>query len=455
MKKKTQKYILENQLFTKEDKILVAVSGGIDSMLLLTFLYELGYQIGVAHVNYGKRGADSDADETFVSEWAAARNVPFWVRKYEEKNGVLRGGSFQARARNFRYEWFENLCQTFDYQYIATAHHADDNTETALMNLARGTGLRGLVAMLPKQGRVVRPLLWAQKSLLLATAALQKIAFRHDVSNDTNDYDRNFVRHEIVPKLTHLNANFLETMFQNQQYFNESQHFIDYFLQPIVNELITVKNEFLTIIKTSTLDNYPAPRLILFECLKKFNFKNLQIDKIFDALKSQTASGKRFDSETHQLFLHHKDLEIYTKNALTEGGNFLPQNIDLSDIQPHQPIKIGDLIFSLENLQAENFVFPFKKDKNFAYFDFEKLNFPMTIRTARQGDTFQPLGMNGKSKKVSDFFTQTKFSFLQKNNQKILIHKNETEILWIIGQRSDERCRVGEGTRWVLCVEKT
>lgn len=450
MKKKLQKYIIDNQLFTQADKILVAVSGGIDSMLLLTFLYELGYQIGVAHVNYGKRGADSDADEALVQAWASARKIPFWARKYDEKTEVLRGGSFQARARNFRYEWFEYLCQTFDYQYIATAHHADDNTETALMNLARGTGLRGLVAMLPKQGRVVRPLLWVQKSLLLATAISQKIPFRHDVSNDTNDYDRNFVRHEIVPKLEHLNANFAVTMLQNQQYFNESQTFIDFFLTPILKELIEVESEFVTKIKTCELKKYPAPRLILFECLKPFNFKNLQIDKIFEASQSQTASGKRFDSETHELFLHHGNIEIHLKNTPTEGVDFLPKSIDLTNMQPNQVIKFENLIFSLKE---KNLDFQFNKEKNLAYLDFEKLNFPLTLRTAQKGDFFQPLGMNGKSKKISDFFTQTKFSFQKKQHQKILTHKDGTEILWIIGQRSDERSKVGEGTRWVLCME--
>ncbi|MFM2268115.1 MAG: tRNA(Ile)-lysidine synthase [Bacteroidota bacterium] len=451
-----RKKIIDNQLFTHSDKLLIAVSGGVDSMTLAWLLHHLGYQIALAHVNYQRRGDASDADETLVRAWAMENKIPFFVENFT-KNLSSKNTNFQALAREFRYDWFEKLLETHHFDYILTAHHANDNAETALLNLTRGAGLAGFSGIKPKQGRRVRPLLWATKKLILEFAMLQKIPFRNDASNFTDDYDRNFLRNQIIPNFENLNPKFVETLNQNLLHISDYQQFINQFFDDLREKEIHQQPDNSFLIERKTIENATNPTLFLFELLKNFGATNQTIAQIWKAMNQITKSGKRFETYSNSIFLERDFLKIEKKfsennilppfggagGGYTGGGAFLEKkSFENENIIIFENLKLE----IVENVEIEF-------DIKFVYFDFDKIKFPLEISNFQLGDTFQPLGMNGKSKKLSEWFRQSKFSSKEKKEIKILKEKESSQILWLIGHRADERFKITSATKRILKVE--
>jgi tRNA(Ile)-lysidine synthase len=448
MKHKFNQYIIENQLFTKKDKLLVAVSGGVDSIVLCHLLKQSGYDFDIAHCNFQLRGEESNGDEIFVGNYASEMGVKCHKIRFDtegaskkEKTGI------QETARNLRYEWFENIRQQFDYQCIVTAHHASDNVETVLFNLARGTGIQGLKGILPKNGYIVRPLLGLKKEDILLFSTVKRLAFREDSSNKTDKYARNFIRQHIIPDFKTINPDFENTMVENMGRFKELETLLNHFIEPIkANCLKLIDNQYF--IDKKALTQYPAVSTILFELLKDFNFNNSQVKQILYNQSDKTKVGTKFYSVTHELLIDRafyvvKTIETPENTQNTEGGYFLIEKNQGSLNIPNTSIFFS---FSMEKRTK------IEANKTVAQLDFDKLSFPLKLRKWQEGDRFHPLGMGGKSQKLSDFFTHLKLSAFEKD--KIwLFETANNEICWVVNYRIDERFKISEETKRCFQIE--
>jgi tRNA(Ile)-lysidine synthase len=448
MKHKFNQYIIENQLFTKKDKLLVAVSGGVDSIVLCHLLKQSGYDFDIAHCNFQLRGEESNGDEIFVGNYASEMGVKCHKIRFDtegaskkEKTGI------QETARNLRYEWFENIRQQFDYQCIVTAHHASDNVETVLFNLARGTGIQGLKGILPKNGYIVRPLLGLKKEDILLFSTVKRLAFREDSSNKTDKYARNFIRQHIIPDFKTINPDFENTMVENMGRFKELETLLNHFIEPIkANCLKLIDNQYF--IDKKALTQYPAVSTILFELLKDFNFNNSQVKQILYNQSDKTKVGTKFYSVTHELLIDRafyvvKTIETPENTQNTEGGYFLIEKNQSSLNIPNTSIFFS---FSMEKRTK------IEANKTVAQLDFDKLSFPLKLRKWQEGDRFHPLGMGGKSQKLSDFFTHLKLSAFEKD--KIwLFETANNEICWVVNYRIDERFKISEETKRCFQIE--
>ena len=452
MIKKTHQYILHNQLFSKKDKLLVAVSGGVDSMVLCYVLAHLEYDIAFAHCNYQLRGDESEGDQQFVENYAEKMGVKCHTKRFDtEVYARARKIGIQEAARDLRYEWFDTLRQTFDYQWVITAHHASDSVETVLFNFAKGTGLRGLKGILPKNNTVVRPLLWATKNEIKAFAETENIAYRDDSSNFTDKYTRNFIRFKILPQFKILNPDFENTARQNINRINEAQVLLDFFMDKIKLEIAhTVDNQYF--IHRNKLAAYPSVSTILYEILRDFGFNNTQVEEILFDNKRKTKTGTKYYSADFELLID-RDFFIVQKKETNNSPKLIgTEGVD----QEMFFININDLSIEIYNSKFEiSHIFPpnisILKTENTAQFDFDSLSFPLKLRRWKAGDVFQPFGMKGKKQKVSDYFTHHKFSDFEKRKTWIL-ETAKAEICWIVGGRTDHRFRINTDTKHCFSI---
>jgi tRNA(Ile)-lysidine synthase len=448
MKQKFNQYIAENHLFTEEDKLLVAVSGGVDSMVLCHLLHESGYSFDIAHCNFQLRGDESDGDEIFVENYANNIGVKCHKIRFDtegvskkEKTGI------QETARSLRYDWFEKIRQQFNYQCIPTAHHASDNIETVLFNLSRGTGLQGLTGISPKNGFIVRPLLGFKKEDIILFSKAKRIDFREDSSNETDKYSRNFIRQHIIPDFKKVNPSFENTMIENIEHFKELGCLFDYFIKTIKeNCLKFIDNQYL--IDKKAINQYPSVSTILFEILKDFNFNNNQVKQILYDQSDKTKVGTKFYSATHELLIDRDFYVVKTFQKMgnaqnTEGVYFSIESDTDSVILPNAQVFLS--YFNDKPIEIDS-------DKNTAYLDFNKLTFPLTLRHWQKGDTFQPLGMGGKRQKLSDFFTHLKLSTFEKN-EIWLLETAEKQICWVVNYRIDERFKITNNTQRFVKIQ--
>lgn len=444
MEKEFEKYIEDNQLFSKKDRILMTVSGGIDSMVLCHLLHRLGYQFSVAHCNFGLRGEESDGDELFVKEKASEMGVRCHSKFFDTEGVSAKNKiSIQEAARLVRYKWFEELRKMYHYKSIVTAHHANDNVETVLFNFTKGTGLRGMRGILPKNQHVVRPLLWATKDMIWAYASEHKIVYREDSSNSSDKYMRNFIRHQVVPALESINPNFIETATDNLLRFTEAYNLLRYFINQIKNNLIQYDDEHI-IIDLNALSSYPSVETLLYEILKEYAFHPNQISQILQQNNMKTKTGATFYSDSHVLLVDRNSLIVKKNEAIRHESEFtIEKNTHLVFISDNQQI-----LFNTLNTPLNEII----KNKNIAFLDSDKLTFPLKLRHWRKGDIFQPFGMKGKSQKLSDFFTHNKISNFEKDKIWIL-ETAKGEICWIVGYRLDERFKITDGTHSILQVK--
>ena len=422
MYRKFFQYNQEQNLFFPNDKILLAVSGGMDSMVLAHLLLRSGQTFGIAHCNFSLRGKESDIDQSFVEAWATQHSILFHTIRFDtQEYAVKHKLSTQMAARELRYNWFNSLVNQQGYTKIAVAHHANDLAETLLLNLTRGTGLKGLCSMAPANGNIIRPLLFANRDEIEKYAKEKNILFCEDKTNAFDDYARNYIRHHIIPGLENLNPSLIGTLLYNNRYLSQAQSLIAQMAQEQREKCCRSINNELQI-DIPALKASGAPGLFLHEWLQAYGFNSTQIDDMVMALEGQV--GKQFHSPTHELVKDRNKLIIAEYCAETRCRNL---TTELSYEQfPYLP-----------EMQIPH-------DKNTAWLDADKLQLPLTVRLWQEGDTFTPLGMKGK-KKVSDFLIDNKIPLHHKEKQLVIL--SEKNIVWLVGQRIDERYKTTSATQ--------
>jgi len=429
--------IEEKQLFSSNQKVLLAVSGGIDSMVLLHLFEKSGFEYGIAHCNFQLRGDESDGDEQFVRDQVQQHGIPAYFETFETTEyAQVKGISIEMAARELRYEFFERIRSEHNYDYIATAHHQDDLVETFFLNLSRKTGIKGLSGIKDKKGSIIRPLLFAGREEIEQYASLNYIEYREDSTNSQVVYQRNFLRHKILPLFSELNPSFKKNMLASVENLREAEkvyaNAIEGEKERIVKE--DVEN---TVVSIPALQGSQYAKTILLEILSEFGFNPSVIDEVFASL--DTLSGKQFFSKTHRLVKDREDLFISELKNEDERIYYIEEN----DMELFSPLDIA-----IDTLDGSGF--KIIKEKHIACIDMDEIQFPLLIRRWKQGDYFQPLGMTG-FKKVSDFFIDQKMPIHEKENTWLLC--SGKKIVWIMGHRLDNRFKVTSDTRRVLKIE--
>ena len=433
-------YIEENALFTRNDKLLAGVSGGVDSIVLLHLLIKAGYEVGIAHCNFQLRGEESDYDHRFVARLAEHHNIPFFVKKFDTQQYASEHGvSIQMAARKLRLKWFEQLRQEQNYNYIAIAHNKNDKVETSLINLTRGTGLKGITGIKPKNEYIVRPLLFATRKDILSFCTTAGLSYREDSSNKTTKYSRNHIRHQIIPELQKLNPQFLETMAENIDHFRGAYALFESKISEIRQRVLTKEGENWDI-NLDLLKEYPESFTVLYELLKPFHFTGDVVSDIYSSM--ETESGKVFYSDGYKAVKDRHYL-IISRVKTTEVRRYY---IDREDHTLDSPLRLS---FHAEDFDRS---FSIPSDPNVACVDYDLVEFPMILRKWQSGDFFKPLGFE-HHKKLSDFFIDRKYSLVDKEQTWILT--SGEQIVWIVGARLDDRFKVTNQTRKVLIVEYT
>lgn len=427
-------FIRRNNLVSERDKILLGVSGGIDSMVMLTLFHKAGFDISVAHCNFSLRGDESDGDEQLVIHECEVNGfklhtIRFETESYADENKL----SIQVAARNLRYEWFNSICKEFGYTKIAIAHNRDDVAETVIINLTRGTGLKGLTGIKAKQGVIIRPLVFASRDEIIRFAAQNSVPFRNDSSNASVKYARNRIRHNVLPELEKLNPSAKASIASTANHVQEAWALVENYLNGLKGRLIREEDGRL-FISIQGLKDEPHCKLFLLEVLAPFGFTPDAIEQVYESVNSQP--GKVFYSSTHQLL---RDRESFILSEIKIAGHSTIR-VDRDCASVDFPVKLGFIIVD----NSESFKVP--RDSSVAVLDFDKLTFPLTLRPWQAGDRFIPFGMDG-FKKVSDFLIDQKVSLLDKENVYVLESGND--IVWVVGCRIDDRYKILPQTKKV------
>ena len=431
-------FIDSNRLFARPDPVLLTVSGGIDSIVMLDLFYRAGFSCSAAHCNFKLRGTESDEDEAFVKELAANYDMNiFHVSFNTEEYAASHNMSIQMAARELRYEWFEETREKAGCEYIATAHNKNDVTETFFINLSRGTGIKGLTGIKEKSGNLIRPLLFASREQILEYAMDRQLAWREDSSNATTKYARNKIRHNIIPELEDINPRFIDVMFENVLRLRETGEIFQQALEEKKHQLISRDKRHL-LVSVEKLKSDEFARTWLYGILSDFNFTATVVDDVMKSLDG--IPGKIFLSPTHRL-VKDRDSLIIEPLRQEQQKRYYIENPYL-DIE--EPLKLCLRIIN----RSDEFVIPRYPDT--ACLDFDRLEFPLIIRKWEKGDYFQPLGMENM-KKVSDFFVDNKLSIPEKENTWLLT--SGKDIVWIIGKRIDDRFKITPSTLKIFQVE--
>jgi tRNA(Ile)-lysidine synthase len=437
MQKAFENYIREKKLVTSNETVLVAVSGGIDSMVMLDLFQKSDkFDLVVAHCNFMLRGEESNKDELFIREYCKQNKLDLFVKSFDTiAFANEKGISIQMAARDLRYTWFEELAQENSISKIALAQHLDDQVETFFINLIRGTGISGIHGILPINGNLIRPLLFADRKMILQYQIENNIPFREDESNNSDKYLRNFIRHNISPQFEQLSPQFAFKLDKNIARFKEVEDFYKTSIHNNLKQLSTEKNHQL-FIDIEKLNSLEYPELHIREMLTEKGFNTDTINKVYQLL-SQPISGKYFNSETHELLFNRNQIIIRKK-----------QNKN----QEEYLINIGENItnpFNISLEQIDNNLNSYKGKPNIAFLDFDKLIFPLKLRKWKKSDSFIPFGMTGR-KKLSDFFIDKKLSNFEKED--IWILESGDEIVWILGHRTDNRYRITKNTKHIYKI---
>ena len=435
-----RRFILSNSLHQPNDRILLAVSGGIDSMVLLHLYFAAGYKPGIAHCNFHLRGAESDADEKFVKSSAENMDAAYHQQDFDTEQSADESGiSIQMAARNLRYRWFEEILKRHGYNFIATAHNQDDEIETFFINLSRGTGIRGLTGIPVRSEKVIRPLLFASRESIVDYAIEHDIRFREDSSNASDKYLRNRVRHHLIPMLEEENPSFRMALMDTMRKLSETEKLYQQELAQLKQRLVRTEGDRIRIAirELSALD---AKQSILFEILSDYNFSSQAMEDIIHSLEGP--SGKQFLSTTHRIVKDREDLIITPLDKEEDRKYYLERETG----RITEPVDLEWMVVD----HTETFHIP--NERKIACLDLQKLHFPMMLRHWQTGDYFQPLGMQGM-KKISDYLIDIKVSLPDKERTWLLT--SGSKIVWVIGQRIDDRFKVRPETRQVLMMKFT
>jgi tRNA(Ile)-lysidine synthase len=440
MFKKFQSHINQNLSFLLDSKLLITISGGVDSVVLTQLCYKLELDFALAHCNFNLRGEASDADEAFVLNFAKDLNKECFIECFDtEAYAKQHKLSTQMAARELRYNWFKELAEQLGFDYILTAHHADDNLETFLINLSRGTGLEGLTGIPEINENIVRPLLSFSRKDIEAYVKAENLKWREDSSNVSNKYLRNKLRMEVIPKLKEINPQLLQNFNKTIEHLKDSKDIIDDRIENISDTVITEVNPKEIRFDISQIKALNNPKAYLYELLKAYGFT--EWNDVNNLLKAQ--SGKQVLSASHRLIKDRDCLLLSEINSVILNESEESLIINESDKQFQTPIGI----IYLETTKQLN-----ELNVSTIYVDKDKLNFPLTIRKYQEGDYFHPFGMQRK-KKLSKFFKDEKLSLIDK--EKVWLLCSGKDIVWIIDRRADDRFKVTEKTGQILKITKT
>lgn len=442
MLEKFLNYIGTLKLIDKSDKILLTVSGGIDSVTMLDLFKQTNIHFAIAHCNFQLRGEEANADQQFVEELAKSINKEFHTINFEtEKYAIEQKISIQMAARDLRYTWFKKIASENGLSKIAIAHNSDDVVETFLMNIARGTGIKGLTGIAPVKGNIIRPLLFAPRKEITAYVKSNKLKYREDSSNAKTKYKRNLTRHKIIPLFNELNPSFAETIIHETNIFQSVNRIYQNKLEEIKNAAMhfDCKIQRITIDIKSLLAFHVDPPII-YDLLYPYGYSFSDVQEIFNSINRQP--GKRFISENYILVKDRESFIIEPKTELKSNNCFI---IGEPNCNIEHPIDLK--INHLPNI--DNFIIP--KNQNSIALDYEKVTFPLVLRHWQKGDYFNPLGSSGK-KKISDFFTDKKIPLTEKN--KIWLLTSANQIIWIIGYQIDNNVRITDKTKSILLIEQ-
>lgn len=437
-----QEYVRRNGLFTKQDKILLTVSGGVDSMVLMSLCINSGYHVAVAHCNFCLRGAESDEDEILVQETARKYGIVCHNRRFDTVGEMERTGeSMEMAARRLRYAWFAELCRDHGYTVTAIAHHIDDSIETFFINMLRGTGLRGLTGISNQAGRIVRPLMFATRKEILDYALHKHIPFREDSSNRSTKYLRNKIRLGLIPRIREINPRFPFIMNRNIDRLTAAQNFIDCAIDRIYDDAVTESSGVFTL-HVDRIEPAASRDFVIYEILNsRYGFKGDTVDGLCKALDAG-GSGKRFYSRSHVAYVDRSDIAV----ARIDDDD--PCEIAVGEGQ--QRAYCGNSALYFELCDADD-IPSFDLPEHIALLDASKVVWPLTLRRWRDGDSFIPFGMNGR-KKVSDYLIDRKVSMAEKRRQFVLVSGDR--IAWLVGQRIDDDFRIMPDTDKVIRITK-
>lgn len=419
--------------FLSGKKLFLAVSGGVDSIVLLHLFQQLPYEIGIGHCNFQLRGVASFEDQHFVETYAERHQIPFFCTQFDTQAFATDYKmSIQVAARTLRYHWFEEQMELHQYDYLLTAHHADDNLETFIINLSRGTGLDGLSGIPMQNENIIRPLLLFSRAEIEEYAATNALKWREDESNASDKYLRNNIRHHVVPLLKTLSTDFLASFAQTQTYLQEAKSLIDDAAVMVYQQVAREEQEavYFDIPKLLKLPNYSA---YLYQWLKDFGFTAWE--DIYALVYS--SSGRQVFAKDFRLIKDRDHLILSPLEALSSTAYY----IDVTQLEVKIPLKL--LFSTVENSD--------QSDANTIFVDANLLKYPLVLRKWKEGDSFYPYGMQGKRKKVSKYFKDEKMSLLDKENTWLLC--SQEEILWIVGKRADERFKVNNNTTTILKID--
>ena len=458
------KNIEHQNLFQKKDLLFLAVSGGADSVVLCELCHDAGYNFEIAHCNFQLRGEESERDEKFVRELAKKYGIKIFVKRFEtneyaEKNKV----SIQVAARELRYAWFDELLKEVsgdsDKQIISssdtllippsgvrglfllTAHHANDNIETLLMNFFKGTGIKGLQGILPKQGKVIRPLLFAKKEDILSFIKDNNLEFVEDSSNNSDKYTRNYFRNQLIPSVQKVFPKMEDNLISNLERYSEIEILYQQSINLHKKKLLEQKGNEIHIPVLKLLKSQPL-KTIIYEIIKEYGFTAHQVNEVIGLLHSE--SGKYISSATHKIIRNRNWLIIAPVNTL-EANHILINEDDAESDGCRIDFELGKLRIKNEELVNEKI----PSSPCIALLDAKNITFPLLLRKWKQGDYFYPLGMSGK-KKLSKFFVDQKMSMTEK--EKVWLIESNKRIIWVIGKRIDDRFKITEKTKNILSL---
>ena len=435
-----QSFIREEKLFDKKDRLLLAVSGGVDSVVLCELCATLGYDFVIAHCNFQLRGAESDRDEDFVRRLAKRYNAELRIKEFDTQEYAQRNKlSIQVAARELRYAWF-NECINDDKPVdggwrILTAHHLDDNVETLLMHFFRGSGISGLRGILPKQGALVRPLLFARKGELLDFARARGLEWVEDSSNQSDKYQRNYFRNELLPVIRSIMPQAEENLADNLQRFRDIEILYQQAIQKHKKRLLKYKSAEVHIPVASLKLTKPLAS-VFYEIIKDYGFASTQLQEALELLYAGT--GKYIQSASHRILKNRKWLIITPLPSVASSHILIEQEDALVDFER------GRLKFEMTGQPAS-----IPADPAIGCLDATHLKFPLLLRRWKAGDYFYPLGMR-KKKKLARFFIDQKLSAVQK--EKIWVLESDKKIIWVIGMRIDDRYKITTHTKKTLLV---
>jgi len=438
MLKDFEKYLKQTCHCSPDKSFLLAVSGGIDSVVMVDLFNKSGLEFGFAHCNFHLRGDESDGDQAFVEKLALEMKVSCYVSHFETVSfAETHGISIQMAARELRYNWFTELKEKYQYDYIVVGHNMNDIVETVLLNFTRGSGIRGLSGIKPRQGSLVRPLLFASRDVIRNFAKENHLRWREDSSNAETKYIRNRIRHILIPELEKINPAFMTNAVDTIARLNQTEQLLNLAISNIRKQ-VWIELHDKVLIDIEKLIEFPSIETILYELLREFGCSQFLIRTILSSFDS--TPGKRFLTRTHCITRDRTYLVI-TKNTFPSDVEIL---IDLDTSLITNPVHLYLKTFDF------NAGYTIPSESKYAVLDSDQIVFPMKLRRWKAGDSFQPLGLKG-SKKISDFLINSKVSLPDKQN--IWVLESAGKLVWVVNHRIDDRFKITSRTRHVLLIE--